>query len=481
MTKIIKPELKQSIIDYYLTPHSLRETELFFNIDRHAISKLLKSIGLLRNKSEVQKLSWANSSKINILNIPDELSLKIKSLYNEGYPKSVIQNKLGLSRIIIDTVLKNVAKVKSIKKLKPNFYYTFTAQQQQQIISYYLEPHALKETARYFNCKSTKPIYRVLAENNIPLHNTATSRALATKSTKQTCLEKYNVDNPGLIPSVIEKRKQMCKELYGADNYLSTVEFREKSKQTCLEKYGVEYSMQSGVIKEKSKASCLEKYGTENPMQNKEIKEKAVATYISNNGGMGAASSTVAEKMADTNLKVYGVENPMQNLAVVKKAKETSIKKYGGVGAASEKLLNKMIDSKRKNNTFNTSKPEKLFYSQLQLLFNKDDIYYQYKEARYPFMCDFYIKSIDTFIELNLNWTHGKHKFDPYSQEDLTILNKMKSKAKTSKFYKNAIEVWTIRDPQKFKIAKENALNYLVAYNKNDTENILKILKELTN
>ena len=44
-------------------------------------------------------------------------------------------------------------------------------------------------------------------------------------------------------------------------------------------------------------------------------------------------------------------------------------------------------------------------------------------------------------------------------------LEQMKEKAKTSKFYKNAIKIWTERDVNKFECAKKNNLNYLVFYN----------------
>lgn len=59
--------------------------------------------------------------------------------------------------------------------------------------------------------------------------------------------------------------------------------------------------------------------------------------------------------------------------------------------------------TKLKNGTFNSSKPEDEFYEALAAKFGADDILRQYRDARYPFRCDFYVKSIDTFIELNLS------------------------------------------------------------------------------
>jgi hypothetical protein len=44
---------------------------------------------------------------------------------------------------------------------------------------------------------------------------------------------------------------------------------------------------------------------------------------------------------------------------------------------------------------------------------------------------------------------------------------------KNTKFYKNAIECWTIRDTNKLQTAKNNNLNYLVFYTYNDFETFI--------
>ena len=63
-----------------------------------------------------------------------------------------------------------------------------------------------------------------------------------------------------------------------------------------------------------------------------------------------------------------------------------------------------MYQTKHKNNTFNTSKFEVNFRNNLIEIFDVTDIFSNYKdELRYPFNCDFYIKSLDIFIELNIH------------------------------------------------------------------------------
>ena len=143
------------------------------------------------------------------------------------------------------------------------------------------------------------------------------------------------------------------------------------------------------------------------------------------------------------------------------------------LGSMSEELKNQMLakqyETKKKNNSFNTSTPEDNFYDYLVEKFSKNDIIRQYStDKRYPFNCDFYIKSLDLFIELNFNWTHGGHKFDANSQEDLKKLEDWQEKALTSDYYKNAIETWVVRDQKKYETAKLNNLNYLVFYNESE-------------
>lgn len=117
------------------------------------------------------------------------------------------------------------------------------------------------------------------------------------------------------------------------------------------------------------------------------------------------------------------------------------------------------------NNSFKKSKPEEELYQRLLKENVNKTIYRQYKDKkRYPYYCDFYVKEDDLFIEVNAHWTHGGHPFNANNQEDINKLNEWKEKAKTSKFYQTAIEVWTIRDVEKQECAKRNKLNYQVIY-----------------
>lgn len=97
--------------------------------------------------------------------------------------------------------------------------------------------------------------------------------------------------------------------------------------------------------------------------------------------------------------------------------------------------------------------------------YGQDNVIRQYRSTEYPYNCDFYIKSLNLYIECNFHWTHGGHEFDKNNPSDIEKLNEWKNKAKSSKYYKNAIKTWTIRDVEKKNIAKNNDLNYVIIYN----------------
>ena len=130
----------------------------------------------------------------------------------------------------------------------------------------------------------------------------------------------------------------------------------------------------------------------------------------------------------------------------------------------------KRYETQMKNGTLGKNvetKAEQEYYEYLKTLYSEDDIIKQYfDKERYPFRCDFYIKSEDLFIEVHGNWTHGGRPFDPQDIECQKQLAEWEEKAKTSNYYKNAIYTWTDLDVRKVKTAKQNNLNFEVIYYK---------------
>ena len=113
--------------------------------------------------------------------------------------------------------------------------------------------------------------------------------------------------------------------------------------------------------------------------------------------------------------------------------------------------------------TINNNKKEDIYYN--YLLTKYKTVYRQYRDSRYPFSCDFYIPCEDRFIELNSHWTHGGRPYDANDVECQSQLKLWEEKAKTSKYYQNAIYVWTKLDVRKYKTFIDNKLKFTIVYN----------------
>ena len=156
-----------------------------------------------------------------------------------------------------------------------------------------------------------------------------------------------------------------------------------------------------------------------------------------------------------TFLKNYGVDN-------ISKTKEWKEK----IKSNKEIIYKKIYKTKKKNNSFNSSKPEQELLEELKKFY--PNIKYQYRDERYPFSCDFYIPEKDLFIELNLYPSHGKEPYDKDNQNHRLIFEEWKERdlkhRKNKNQYKIYIKVWTMSDPKKRKVAKENGLNYIEVF-----------------
>lgn len=264
---------------------------------------------------------------------------------------------------------------------------------------------------------------------------------------QKTCLERYgdafyHGDRQLAMQSIdwdkaIKAVKATKFERYGDENYNNM----EKNRQTCIKKYGCEYAITSDIVKEKIIKTCLERYDSTYYMLSDDFINKTKESCLSKyNNSIYINSDDFKQKKQNTLLLKYSVINPFQIPGIIDKINET----------------------KRKNGTFNTSKPEDECYKLLKEKY--PDVIRQYKDERYPFNCDFYILSNDLFIECNFHWTHGEHSYN--IETDYEKVNNWKEK--NTKFYDNAIETWTIRDPNKRNIAKQNNLNYLEFFNMDD-------------
>jgi hypothetical protein len=172
-------------------------------------------------------------------------------------------------------------------------------------------------------------------------------------------LEKYGVESTNAVREIIEKKKSSYKNKTGYDHWLQDPTCREKIKHTNLQKYGVENVFQSEEIKNKIKKTMLERYGVENNMQHPDLFK------------INSLSRFSIKKYEDTHLYV---QSSYEELFV-----KEFLKKYPPNDLSQDLYIKYFYDNK-----FRTYHP------------------------------DFFIKSINTIIEIKSSWTFNENNTNKY-------------------------------------------------------------------
>lgn len=112
-----------------------------------------------------------------------------------------------------------------------------------------------------------------------------------------------------------QKYKETCSERYGVDNVFQVDFIKDKIKNTNLERYDVEYTSQNNEIMSRILKTNLDKYNS-HYLTSVECKNA-----IFNKFGVDNVfkSNIIRDKIKETNLFRYGVEYPSQNYEIHKK------------------------------------------------------------------------------------------------------------------------------------------------------------------
>ena len=190
--------------------------------------------------------------------------------------------------------------------------------------------------------------------------------------------------------------------------------------------------------------------------------QKGVATKYEKAGGKEAYYKQLKETTDERVIEKYG------SLEAYGKVVSNSVKK----AFQENNSIAKRYETLKKTKRFTKSKQEDDTYDYLLQFYDAEDIIRNYKCDKYPFMCDFYVKSLDLYIECNYHWSHGKEPFVG-KESQLEVLEDWKSKNYVQ--HKNAYKIWSEVDPSKIECARNNNLTYLMLYDIKD----IKILDEL--
>ena len=210
------------------------------------------------------------------------------------------------------------------------------------------------------------------------------------------------------IKDVLEKYSiEEIKKYFYSHSSVDTAKYFNMSLDNLkmlMKKFNFHHSVEQKVkIRE---ATCEKMYGVRCVFQRPDVREKC-------------ESEESIQKMHQTqiknNLEKYGCKYVVQRNDVREKIKQTNMRKYGGNGWTcsaegkkrmskihlSKEIQDKTNNTKKLNHSFNSSKIEERCKKELISKYGEDNVLCQYRDNRYPFNCDFYIKSLDLFIEVN--------------------------------------------------------------------------------
>jgi hypothetical protein len=223
---------------------------------------------------------------------------------------------------------------------------------------------------------------------------------ISDQAKRQTSLERYGVESIAKLPEVLEKRRVTYTANWGTDHPMKSKKGQQqhsnamlsrsedereiqriKTRRTFLSHYGVEHPMldSNSTYKQKRDKTCLKRYGTTVPSKNANVKAKTQAT----------------------NVERYGVPFPMMNNDVKARMIE-SLKKNN-----LQEIAIKRIETMKRNGSFRKSRPEDKMYELLIKQFDSNDVERNKRPEGTAWPIDFYIKSIDTWIQVDGIYWHG--------------------------------------------------------------------------
>lgn len=235
----------------------------------------------------------------------------------------------------------------------------------------------------------------------------------------------------------------------------------KRNRERCIAKYGVVHQLSIPEIREKASRTCLEKYGVSNPSQAEVIKKKKSETLKKTFSERG---DEIREKRMVSNLEKFGVPWPMMSEEVRDRSRSSFSSRYGeGVKCAMDikevvertdfvAAAIKRHESMKRNGTYKTSKPEEQVYDLLCEKYGPDNVIRQTMIKQWPI--DFYVKSIDTYIQVDGTYWHGygrtkEELMSSNSPRDRIILRKkLTDEAQISWFEKHSMKLIRIIDKQ---------------------------------
>ena len=252
-----------------------------------------------------------------------------------------------------------------------------------------------------------------------------------------------------------EKTKQTCLEKYGVENVFQAKEVRKKIKETNLERYGFENPMKNIDIAKKVKNTNLERYGVDNPLKREDIKEKIKEMNIEmhNDSNINKFDFFIQKTKVSCSKNISGGENEnhllcnelngnnfwdllKQGLPLKEVCKRLNLNYQS---CTSVLLKDEYREKYYSNYTFPKAQIQKKIYDLLvsygfSVLMND-------KSVISPLELDIYIPEKKFAIEFNGSYSHSEAALD-------TTESRMKHKGKLDLCRKNGVYLFNIFEHQ---------------------------------
>lgn len=205
----IPTQLEQAIIDYYLLPHSERDTVCYFNLSgRYQLNKLLLKYNITKHSKEtIKQLNKNNTERGCLLKYGVKNAMQVKEIADKTRQSLLART---------DEEIK--AATMKASMTKQNLY----------------------GDANYNNRKKAAETCAKVYSGTSPMNSDEIKMKVA-----QTNLTKYGVKNVFQAETVKQKIAKTCKERYGDASYTKTADYKAKTTATCQTKYGTNYYCQS--------------------------------------------------------------------------------------------------------------------------------------------------------------------------------------------------------------------------------------------
>ena len=178
---------------------------------------------------------------------------------------------------------------------------------------------------------------------------------------RETCIQKWGVDNPKKSKEVIDREKQNILDKWNGDHYMKNEQVRKKFNSTMVERWGVEWAQQSEEISNKSRETFENNENREQIIENrtsslinksksekKQIEQKKKKTIEDKFGSYDNFVNFRNDKIRQKSLKNWGVDHHLKSKEIIDKRIESY--KFNIVSKIKENLPENIIFIDKREN-----------------------------------------------------------------------------------------------------------------------------------